>query len=337
MGSGVAERWLFLLTLQITGCGGTTAPPPPPPPPSPPPPALTARHGHAMVFDEAHHQLLLFGGTGTEGGSASADRNSLWSWNGTSWTLTSSGGPSPRYLASLVYDAGRQRVVLYGGQSGGFPNITVLSDTWEWDGTAWSQRATTGPSIRVHQAMAYDRARQRVVLYGGFNEAQGEIRDIWEWDGTAWTQQSATTAGNVAGRGIAYDEKASVLYLYSVVASTVTVVADAWNGAALSRSPAAGPGCVPSQAQLVSLGPTRGGMLFFGGTCGASGTTPETWRWDGTSWSKLAGAQPDFRLNAAMAYDRDRDRVVLFGGEVAQGVPDLADTWEFDGTAWTRR
>ena len=29
--------------------------------------------------------------------------------------------------------------------------------------------ATTGPTSRVHQTMAFDRARGRVVLYGGFN------------------------------------------------------------------------------------------------------------------------------------------------------------------------
>jgi len=38
-----------------------------------------------------------------------------------------------------------------------------------------------------------------------------------------------------------------------------------------------------------------------------------------------------------MAYDRDRNRVVLYGGEVATGTPDLARTWEFDGTTWARR
>jgi hypothetical protein len=37
-----------------------------------------------------------------------------------------------------------------------------------------------------------------------------------------------------------------------------------------------------------------------------------------------------------MAYDRDRDRVVLFGGE---SVPDgvlLDDMWEFNGSGWVR-
>jgi hypothetical protein len=36
-----------------------------------------------------------------------------------------------------------------------------------------------------------------------------------------------------------------------------------------------------------------------------------------------------------LAYDKARDRVVLFGGR--KGWPDdLADTWEWDGVSWRR-
>ena len=327
-----------LLPLHLVGCGGTADPSPPPPPPPPPPPVtLTARHGHSMAYDEARHQLLLFGGTGTEGTLPSGDRNSTWTWNGTAWSRISTTGPSPRYLASITYDAGRQRVVLYGGQTGVFPNITVLSDTWEWDGTSWTLRASSGPAARVHQSMAFDRVRQRVVLYGGFTGTSTELRDIWEWDGTTWTAQGPSGSASVVAVGTGYDERAGILTLFSVLAGTSTVVMDVWNGVSLTRSATPGPGCVPPPAQLVSPGPTRGGLFFHAGTCGAARSTPETWRWDGASWVKLAGAQPDFRTNASMAYDRDRDRVVLFGGEIAQGTPDLADTWEFDGTTWVKR
>jgi hypothetical protein len=36
-----------------------------------------------------------------------------------------------------------------------------------------------------------------------------------------------------------------------------------------------------------------------------------------------------------MAYDKQRDRIVLFGGRAGPGA-DLNDTWEWDGTAWRR-
>ncbi len=86
----------------------------------------------------------------------------------------------------MVYDAARQRVVLFGGSS--------LGDTWEWDGTNWSQKTpNTVPSARSNHALAYDSARQRVVLFGGENNSV-DFGDTWEWDGTNWTQKSPATA-----------------------------------------------------------------------------------------------------------------------------------------------
>ena len=318
----------------VAGCGGSDGPTPVEQV------TLAARHGHAMVYDEARRQLLLFGGTGVEGGSASADRGSTWKWDGTTWTRIATTGPSPRYLAAIAYDATRQRVVLHGGQAGVFPNITYLADTWEWDGTTWTQKATTGPSARVHQTMAFDRTRGRVVLYGGFTPSTNtELGDIWEWDGSAWQQSSISGPANSIALGVAYDEKASALYLYSMAKSGGAPLASRWNGTALTAAvAAAAPPCVPVPRQLSALGANPGGLLLYVHSCDQSGTTdPQTWRWDGSAWTRIAGTQPPLRYNAAMAFDRDRGRVVLYGGEVAAGTPDLSDTWEFDGTAWTRR
>ena len=303
-------------------------------------PTLTARHGHSMVYDEARRQLLLFGGTGTEGTSPSGDRNSTWRWDGTTWTRIATAGPSPRYLAAIAYDAARQRVVLHGGQTGVFPNITLLNDTWEWDGTAWTQRATTGPSARVHQNLAFDRTRGKIVLYGGFNSATvQELRDIWEWDGSTWQQSTVSGTANSIALGLVFDEKTSAMFLYSRPQTGGAVAANRWNGTNLTPVAAAGPPCVPVPRQLAALGSNPGGIFFYVHTCDQTGATtqPQSWRWDGAAWASVTGTQPSLRYNAALAYDRDRNRVVLYGGEVAAGTPDLADTWEFDGTTWTRR
>jgi hypothetical protein len=304
------------------------------------PVALTARHGHSMVYDEARRQLLLVGGTGTEGTSPSGDRSSTWKWDGTSWTRLATTGPSPRNQVALAYDAARQRVVLFGGQAGVFPNINVLADTWEWDGTSWAQKATTGPSGRVHATIAFDRARGKIVLFGGFNAGTNqELRDIWEWDGTSWQQSSVSGPTNSIALGVAYDEKTAAMYVFSMAVGGGPPSAARWNGATLTAAAAAAPPCVPIPRQFAALGSTPGGFLYYVHSCDQSGTTilPQTWRFDGTTWTRVAGTQPSVRYNAAMAYDRDRSRVVLFGGEVAAGVPDLADTWEFDGTVWASR
>ena len=310
--------------LFALGCGSST--------PEEPMPtvALSARVAHAMVYDEARHVTLLLGGIGTEGSSASTDRGSLWTWDGHTWTKLSATGPSARHDASLSYDANRQRVVLHGGRSGLFPNETMLTDTWEWNGTAWTRVADTGPSARVHQRTTYDRARNRTVLYGGFSIAsQQELRDIWEWNGTAWSQSPVSVATGTA-IGVAYDEKGATTYLLTRQSST-NYFMDAWNGTSLTRKSSSVPECV---SQPVPVSASQGNLLSTA-YCD-SAAAMQTWRFDGTTWTRLTGAQPAGpRINFTMSYDRDRDRVVLFGGESLQGVS-FADTWEWDGTNWTK-
>jgi hypothetical protein len=53
------------------------------------------------------------------------------------------------------------------------------------------------------------------------------------------------------------------------------------------------------------------------------------------SWKDVSPTLgPGPRYQHAMAYDSDRNRVVLFGGRTKQGT--FNDTWEFDGQRWLR-
>jgi len=322
---------LLALGGCIASCGGTTEPK------TPPSAVLEPRRGHAMAYDEARHVTILFGGWGTEDGAAVSDRASTWSWNGSTWSRVATSGPSARHDASMVYDASRQRVVLYGGRSGSFPNEALLTDTWEWNGTAWSKVADTGPSARVHQHMAYDRLRSRVVLYGGFDiAAQTELRDIWEWNGTTWTKASASGPANSIAAGVAYEEAASLLLLFSLDNGSNRIVVDAWNGSTIARTTVPPPSCAPIADPIVSLASPRGIVWF--GYCAATSAEIHLTLVGGATWTTLNGALPSVRGSTAIAYDRDRQRVVLFGGEsLPTGTPILGDTWEFDGTAWSRK
>src|SRR5262245_38776509 len=139
-------------------------------------PAPSPRFGHQMVFDEARGQVLLFGGE--SGVAARARLSDTWAWNGARWTRLAVNGPG-RMDALMVYDAARQRTVLFGGSG---PNGSNLADTWEWNGTEWKLAASEGPGVRVHPVMAYDAARRRVVLQGGADGVTWRT-DTWEWDG----------------------------------------------------------------------------------------------------------------------------------------------------------
>src|ERR1017187_9872894 len=72
--------------------------------------APTPREGQAMVYDEAHGNVVLFGGSDGPGW-----RNDTWVWDGTNWTQKSpANSPTPRSWPSMAYDAARGQVVLFG-------------------------------------------------------------------------------------------------------------------------------------------------------------------------------------------------------------------------------
>ncbi|APR88595.1 Hypothetical protein A7982_13944 [Minicystis rosea] len=76
-------------------------------------------------------------------------------------------------------------------------------------------------------------------------------------------------------------------------------------------------------------GPTRHGMVMFGGT-NTQHDLDETWIFDGSTWEQIVTPGPSARTGA-MAATLD-GKVVLFGG--LKGGASLGDTWTFDGATW---
>ncbi len=78
-------------------------------------------------------------------------------------------------------------------------------------------------------------------------------------------------------------------------------------------------------------------VLLFGGRNVVS-AVGDLWAWDGELWDRLdpPGDQPSPRSAPAVAYDSERDELVVFGG-VAANLRRLDDTWTFDGERWSLR
>jgi len=149
-------------------------------------------YGHAMAYDSARGRVVLSGG-GAISGSSYAD---TWDWDGNTWVKrTPATSPPARSFHAMAYDSARGHLVLFGGVSGYDINDGDLphdlADTWESDGNTWVQRTpSTSPPARHGHAMAYDSARGRVVLFGGYYEDEDfqyqYFADTWEWDGNTW-------------------------------------------------------------------------------------------------------------------------------------------------------
>ncbi len=122
------------------------------------------RGAHRMVFDEARGQTVLYGGYRTPQQSTVAD---TWLWDGTSWT-PGAGGPGSLCDQLFVYDRHRSRVVLWGGLRIQNLVLTDLSATYEWNGTAWTQRFPAGaPTARSAMAAGFAPWPVGRVLCGG--------------------------------------------------------------------------------------------------------------------------------------------------------------------------
>jgi hypothetical protein len=65
----------------------------------------------------------------------------------------------------MAYDPARGVSVLFGGM---LANGLNSGETWEWNGTVWTQRAIAGPRARYFPAMAYDAVRGGMLLFGGY-------------------------------------------------------------------------------------------------------------------------------------------------------------------------
>ncbi len=103
---------------------------------------------------------MLFGGQQVGGWA-----NDTWESGETGWVNRQDIGPGP--FPAMVY-AG-SRTVLF-----------AVNQTWEWSGQLWTQRQNMGPQGRTLHAMAYDLARERVVLFGGTSSANIQLGDTWE-------------------------------------------------------------------------------------------------------------------------------------------------------------
>lgn len=184
--------------------------------------------------------------------------------------------------------------------------------------------------LRQNEAVAYDGARQRIVLFGGSPTASAAtfLDDTWLFDGRDWVQASGALRPPARrDHRLVWDAARQEVVLFGGVGFGGASLDDTWvwNGTAWSeRHPVTRP--TPRAGFGMAFDASRNQVVLFGGA-GATGN--QTWSWDGNNWSQLQPvASPISGTVFAMGYDPRTEQVVLLGGGGTL-------FWTWDGSTWS--
>jgi hypothetical protein len=289
------------------------------------------RQSHAMAYDSARQVTILFGGSRT--GDSSGRDGETWEWNGSTWTLRATAGPSPRLHHTMAYDTDHDCCVLLGGW-----DTHTDDETWSWNGTSWSYYAVQSPRPRHAHAMSYDSMRHKTVMFGGIDDPD-ILGDTWEFDGNAWTRRGDTPIWRNSPT-LTYDTLRGVSVLFggnwSVLNTTGLGDTWEWDGYCWTWRTASGP--APRYCHSAAYDSIRGLTVLFGGFISGYGIGGDTSEWDGATWQQRNATGPVPRWRHAMAFDSFRARTIMYGGDFnGDGSAPTSETWEWDGSGWLLR
>jgi hypothetical protein len=313
-------------TWERTGIAWTRTAPGSSPPP--------ARKYARLAFDESRGRVVMYGGCPLPcpnfyaAGALSSD---VWEWDGLRWvnaTPASPPSPVPRLLPAMTYDPDAGKVVIFGGDT---PTVT-LNDVWEWNGTTWAQRPTTGaaPPVRMASQIAFDRARHALVLFGGrtYTGTWVDLNDTWELTGPvsgswAWTQRAPPPAPAPPpnlGLSLLYDGTRTLAFLGSGSGNVYLGTGSVWQWTGTEWSDVS-----PPFAETPKCG-SFDAMAWDGIRGRAYGFGFDLYAWTGSAYQALqapGATWPTYVDFGAMTFDLNRSRGVFVDGTTSI-------TWELD-------
>jgi hypothetical protein len=296
-----------------------------------------SRFSPAIAYDPGNSSLVLFGGNGSTG-----YLDDTWSWDGTTWSqLAPTASPPGREEAALGYDAGTAQLVLYGGYgvAPGDQRATFMSDTWVFDGSSWSQEATTDdPTVpTINQpygaSLSYDSSAGQFVLFlgigGGSGYGTSGSADTYAWSGSDWSNVTPLRSSPADGypEALAYDAATSQM-IDVTDGQTFSWSDGAWTDLNPPSSP-------PGHGSLAYDASSRQLIWFEADAFPTDGSS--TWGWDGSNWHELSPASsPPLATGApSLAYDSSTGQLVLYASFQGAGGTYSSETWTWDGDTWS--
>lgn len=163
--SGLNDTWLYRGGRWTETCSGTSRPPSCPVSPS-------ARDGAWVNYDAAEHEVILVGGVSAD--LYANTLNDTWGFRNGTWTnLTGAIRPPSGWV---VYDGADGYLLDYYAPTG---------LTWKFSNGNWSQVQTSSSTPSSIDAMFYDSADRKVILWNG---------ETWAYGSGNWSRLSPATS-----------------------------------------------------------------------------------------------------------------------------------------------
>lgn len=296
----------------------------------------SARSGAAMASEG--NRIVLFGGVA--GFSVS---NQTWAFNGTTWAqLSPTASPTGKGGHNLAYDPVRGVYVMYGGNNTSPFGGASVDQTWEFDGTTWTQVfPTTTPGGLGNFGMCHDVVRQRTVIYGGTANSMFPIAEstTLEFDGTNWAVIATTgSPGPLERPAMCFHAALGKTVLFGGIDPQIGGNDTTWlyDGATWTAATIAGSKPAPRTGANMAYDVVRGVSVLTGGLDPMTGSAIlDSWEFDGVGWTQVGGTQPTARFGAGMAFLPTQRQMVLFGGLNPTTWSDLGDTWVYGASTAT--
>lgn len=197
-----------------------------------PTPSPSARSRMVATYDPTRQSIVAFGGDSRQAGDSALTFDSdTWTWNGSSWVLASSSGPS-LIAPSIAFDPVSGHVILTGANG----QTDAVNETWSWTGSSWQQlHPASSPPARIQSAIAENPTGDQLVLFGGL-QTNSILGDTWIWDGTTWDQKSVGGPSPRADAAMAFDRQSGVVLLFGGQGGAGPKTDSwAWNGSQWSQ------------------------------------------------------------------------------------------------------
>ena len=238
------------------------------------------------------------------------------------------GGPSSlpvaRENALMGYDPATGQMLLTGGDAPVRGDLSSLAQTWNWNGSRWSETgATVGPFDTEAAAIVYDGGTRQLMLMSG--------TQLWTWNGASWQlQPGIVSAPQPPVVGLSYDAATRqvigvfVLSAFNYTSSTWLWESDRWR----ELQGASGP--PTSLRGAIGYDAATGQLVYVAQAIQAGSGSPVasvTWIWSEDRWQKVTHVvEPPYTQFRSLAYDQATKQLVLYE------APN--DTWAWTGNAW---